>query len=184
MNTASTENKEIITMGDFNTNYLKTDNRDFKAMLNVNGYTQLVKLATRITESTLTLIDLIASNNPTTISNVSVISTSISDHDIVGCIRKLNNIKYEPRTLNGRNYANYDSNQLNGDVEKHDWNPLYNMTNVNDALNYFNDSLKTLFDKHALIISKKVKGKPSGWLNANVKKDMNTRDQLLRKARR
>ena len=86
-------------MGDFNINYLKTDNRDFKAMLNVNGFTQLVKSATRITESTSTLIDLIASNNPTTISNVSVISTSISDHDMVGCIHKLNNIKYKPRTL-------------------------------------------------------------------------------------
>ena len=41
-----------------------------------------------------------------------------------------------------------------------------------------------IFDKHALLITKRVKGKPAPWLTAELKSVMNERDSLLRKYRK
>ena len=44
--------------------------------------------------------------------------------------------------------------------------------------------LLNVLDIHAPFTSKKVKGKPSPWLDAEVKQHMNARDKLLRKAQK
>ena len=43
--------------------------------------------------------------------------------------------------------------------------------------------LHKLIDKHTPFITKKVKGRLCPWLTADVKKEMNERDKLLRRAR-
>ena len=91
LSNASCEKKEIIVLGDFNTDLLKKDNKTIKDTFKLNGFTQLIKRATRITKDTETLIDLIATNNPSVISCTEVLPTSLSDHDMVCCLRKLNN---------------------------------------------------------------------------------------------
>ena len=48
-------------------------------------------------------------NKPSTISCVDVVSTSLSDHDMIACIRKVNPHKQEPKIIKCRNYANYDT---------------------------------------------------------------------------
>ena len=44
-------NKEIIILGDFNIDYNKTDNRDFKSLLNIFGLKQVITEPTRKTET-------------------------------------------------------------------------------------------------------------------------------------
>ena len=57
-------------MGDLNTNYLVKDDRyRMKEMFMVNAFTQLIETATRITEETATLIDVVLTNNPLIISS-------------------------------------------------------------------------------------------------------------------
>ena len=57
-------------MGDLNTNYLVKDDRyRMKEMFMVNAFTQLIETATRITEETATLIDVVLTNNPLNISS-------------------------------------------------------------------------------------------------------------------
>ena len=64
------EKKEVIIMGDLNTNYLVKDDRyRMKEMFMVNAFTQLIETATRITEETATLIDVVLTNNPLNISS-------------------------------------------------------------------------------------------------------------------
>ena len=56
---------ETILLGDVNVNYLvRNDNKEFKSILSLYGFEQMVQKPTRITESTKTLIDIIATNNP------------------------------------------------------------------------------------------------------------------------
>ena len=60
LSTAAAENKEVIVLGDMNVNYLvKEDSKDFKEILALLGLKQLIKDATRICETTKTLIDII-----------------------------------------------------------------------------------------------------------------------------
>ena len=64
------------------------------------------------------------------------------------------------------------------------WKPLYDCTDINVAANYFSSCLKSVFDIHAPIKTKTVRGKPAPWLNGDLKSYMDKRDKLLRKARK
>ena len=58
--TARDENKELIIMGDLNCDYSNpTTHNDVKSMFRNNGFVQLVKNATRVTEHSSTLIVII-----------------------------------------------------------------------------------------------------------------------------
>ena len=50
LSNASCEKKEIIVLGDFNTDLLKKDNKTIKDTFKLNGFTQLIKRTTRITK--------------------------------------------------------------------------------------------------------------------------------------
>ena len=74
--------KEIILMGDFNVAFLKQENKELKALLDVFLFKQMVKNPTRISEASATFIDIILTNNPAKMVEIDVIPTSIRDHDM------------------------------------------------------------------------------------------------------
>ena len=148
------------------------------------GFKQLIKKSTRITEQSSTLIDLLFSNQPSKISSSCVVSTSLSDHDMIACTRKLNSQKFAPKTITSRNFARYNVTDVTNDVSCIDWQPLYQTNDGSKALVYFTTSLRNIFDVHAPITSKRVKGKGCPWITVELKSMMNNRDQLLRKARK
>ena len=113
-------NKEIITLGYFNIDYNKIDNRDFKSLLNIFGLKQVITEPSRTTETSSTLTDLIFTNRPENITNKDIFASSIADHDMSACSIKINNIRYNPKTIKCRNYANYSPEELKSDVTKID----------------------------------------------------------------
>ena len=54
---------------------------------------------------------------------------------------------------------------------------------VNHALTLFEQNLTTTIDTHAPIIKKRIKRKRCPWLLTEIKKVMDDRDRMLRKAR-
>ena len=93
----------------------------------------MVKKSTRVTKKSSALIDLIMTNNPSTLSHANVIGTSLSDHEMVACIRKLNAQRYEPKTIKARNDSNYDTAKMKENVSKIDWEPIYQTRDVSSA---------------------------------------------------
>ena len=172
-------------MGDVNVNYLVSgDGRDFKSIVSSNGLNQIIRKATRICDTTKTLIDIIATNNISTILNHGVISTGIGDHEMVGCVRKINLVKFKPRLIKCHDYRKYNPKEMSEDLRKQNWYPVLNSRNVNNAWNTMKNIMLEIFDKHAPRLMKKVKGKLAPWLTDDVKKLMNEIDKLLRKARK
>lgn len=55
---------------------------------------------------------------------------------------------------------------------------------VNTAFAQFKNILSSTLDRHAPVVQKTVNGKPSPWLTEEVKRHMNVRDQLNRKAQK
>ena len=182
---ATSEGLEVIIVGDVNVNYLKqNDNVVFKNIMRLYGFYQLVKEATRICETTSTLIDIIATNNPISIQSTMVIPTSFSDHDLICCVRKLNHMKFKPREITCRDYSKYDPKAMNDEISSSDWCDIYSTDNVNSVWENLSHILRNIFNRHAPIIKKRVKGKPAPWLTPNIKAAMNERDKLLRKYRK
>ena len=102
----------------------------------------------------------------------------------IGAVRKINNFKYPSRTINYRNYTKYDHQKFRNDVSEIDWSPVNNSNDVNVAVTHFNSALRKSIDSNAPLIEKRVKGRECKWLNAEIKSEMNARDQLHRKAQK
>jgi hypothetical protein len=182
---AGNDSKEIIVTGDLNINFMKrTDHREIKHLLSLYGFKQLVQSAMRSTENSQSLIDVIMSNHAEYIMVTNVIPTSFSDHDMVGCVRKINHQKFKCVEVKGRNYKHYDSNSLCNKLTNSDWSNFYNANNVNTAWNLMKDILIKEIDSLAPVQSKRIRGKPSPWLTSEIKMAMNTRDRILRKYRK
>ena len=186
LSTVSAENKEGILSGDINCNYLvSSDHKEIlKSILNYFGLRQLISSPTRLTRESNILIDVICSNVPHNISSVKVIPAGLSDHELIGCARRLNNVKFNPRIITYRNFADYDPELFCEKLNSANLDDVYSSISVNEAWTSLRDVLQWCIDKHAPLITKKVKGRLCPWLTPNVKKEMNFRDSLLRKARR
>ena len=63
-----------------------------------SGMSQLINEPTRITKSSSTLIDVILSSHPHNISLAKVIQLGISDHFMVGCVRKMKSLRFQAQT--------------------------------------------------------------------------------------
>ena len=176
---------ESIILGDANVNYAKKlDNVDFKTSLTRNGYKQTITEPTRITKESSSIIDIIATTRPEVIKETKVFATSISDHEMVGCIRKRNHMRYAAKTIHVRDYSKYNPDEMNNELKIKNWNGVYGSVNVNRALKCFNETLDETFTKHAPFINKRVKGRSCPWLDNDTKSALNDRDKALRKARR
>ena len=107
--------KELILLGDMNVNYLvKDDQNEIKYGISSHGIEQLIKQPTRfdLTQKTSKLIDIIGTNNASNISYSRVIPLSIVDHDMVGCLRKINCKKIVSHSIFCRGYSKYDPESL------------------------------------------------------------------------
>ena len=104
----------------------------------------------------------------------SIISLSRSDHDMVICVHKMNHLKYKAKFITSRNYSCYNPIDLQREMQNTDFTAVIESTNVDDAVAKFTNILSNVFDKHAPIVKKRTKGKPSPWLDADIKRDMVT----------
>ena len=181
---ASEKSQETILLGDLNVDFLKHDNKDLKSILNIFGYKQMIQKPTRIAEASETLIDVILTNKPSNVVKTEVIPTGIGDHDMVGCARKINHLRFKPRQIICRDYKSYKPEAMNKDLEAVDWTYFYSCRHVNEAWSIMKSILTNIFDRHAPKLCKNIRGQSAPWLSSDVKKLMNDRDKLLRKSRR
>ena len=165
--------------------------------LEIPGYkenlTQLINQPTRITQYSKTLLDIIITNYPHNIRECGVLSLSLSDHDMVFCIRKLNWMKAAPETKIFRNYAKYDPAKFCEDLRSVNWVDGMNSSGTANEnvicvdklwLNFKSAFLKVA-DCHAPLIQKRVRGVDNcPWMTGQIKKDIRQRDFLLKKARK
>ena len=81
---------------------------------------------------------------------------SISDHDIIGCVYKMNNVKFNGRTMHCTDYRNYNSQQLQKDICESNLCQIENIKSANDASLFTKFMLIDIFQRHATEFDKKV----------------------------
>ena len=157
------EKRESIIMGDINVNYLiENDHEVIKDIFTDNSFKQILNTPTQTKtlipqrDQTSSLIDLIFVNNNQNISYKTVIPTGLSDHDLIACVRKVNNVKYESETIRYRDYKNYDVNVINNELLNINWDGVYNSYSPNQSLNVMKPILK---DTRCSICNQACKGK-------------------------
>ena len=123
---------------------------------------------------------MILTNRPDNVINANSIISSLSDN-VLKYVRKLNNIKFNPRTIKCRDYKNYDQTTVSAELSVVHWDIVYNTPDPDTAWHNLQQILSETINRHAPLINKRVKGKPAPWLNADIKAAMNYRGKLHRK---
>ena len=161
---ANAEKKEVIIMGDLNCN-LSSDARcqgetkKLKSILQSMNMTQVVNEPRRVTRESQTLIDIICTSQPQNITSVKVVKSALSDHDMTAFVRKLNSLKFKPRTIKCRNYSKYCATRFNEDLSSVSWDNVSECQDVNNAWLNFKTCFLHVADNHAPQIEKKVRGR-------------------------
>ena len=111
MNKINSVDNEIYILGDFNINLFLNDSyvleknnilnsksipndvKSYHEFCTFFGLKQLIKVPTRTTTSSSTIIDHILASYPERVTQCGVIDISLSDHQLIYCTRKISRIK-------------------------------------------------------------------------------------------
>ena len=185
LNMVLSEDKEVIMTGDLNCNYKKkADNKTLKEIVKMNGFEQVIKESTRVTQDTSTLIDVVLTTHSTRILKSIVANIGISDHELTGVIRRMHCVKYKPRKITYRDYSHYHTEALKSELNKVPWENVVKIQETNIAWNLFKEYLSTIIEKFAPLKERTVRGRDCPWLNQKLKKEIRERDFLLAKCKK
>ena len=113
--------------------------------------TNKIKIQTRITHSSATLIDVILTNHQQNVSRVETIPSALSYHDLTACVRK-NKIV----TIRCRDYRNYNVYEINKKLSQNkNWVNVYATTSPSIAWEAMSKILKDTLDSFAPFITKR-----------------------------
>ena len=172
---------DILILGDFNIDLKKTQPR-WQTVISSLGLTQLIKVPTRVTQNSETLLDHIYSNNPSSVVSAAVLDLSISDHSPIRCskiakVPKLN--KNMHTSIKYRSFKHFDSQIYLYNLSSVNFHHIYNINDPNNALDAWYNLFLSVLNKHAPIKSKRVKHpKLPQWISTDILKAMAQRDQL------
>ena len=142
---------------------------------------QLISVPTRTKESTAPLIDHVLTNSPHKIIQSGVIEMSLSDHELIYCMRKTTKLKSNKHNeLNIRTLKNYTAKNFIELLNKTDFSNYQTFSCVNKAYLDFITKLITAID--TLCPSKKIriKGNTNTWFDSEVISKVNKRDDYYK----
>ena len=177
---------DIFLMGDFNIDLndrLNGNSKLFTTKMKTLGCTQLIKTATRFSQTRNSKIDLIFSNCDY-IASANAIAVNISDHDMIICCKKRICIKRKKVDFYGRSYRNYNMVDFQLLLENSDWREFDDGTDTEYLWNIFLDNIRSSIDHLCPIKKFSIKPVTNPWLTNELLEEIKDKDAALRKARR
>ncbi|CAC5369237.1 unnamed protein product [Mytilus coruscus] len=165
-------NNHIVLTGDFNIDFLQPLHKKWDCILSVYNIFQLVNEPTRVTKNRVTLIDHIYSTNPEEITDVNVPAYCPGDHYPVSFTIKKPIFKTSVDkhvTIKYRNFTKFNKEKFIEDLKAKNFNEILYFDNPDHALDAWYSKLLNVLNKHAPIITKRVKKKSQPkWLNQDI----------------
>ena len=188
MDKAFTDKKELIILGDFNRDLLKSNQAtaDWMNSMTSLSFTQLINCPTRVTETTSTLIDHIYSSNEENISSARVARLGISDHFAILCCRKTNfSLKGTAhKSIKYRSFKSFDENAFLHDLSAVPWSNIESYGNVDNILDAWYSLSISVIDKHAPIKTHRIKNEiQPEWVTADILDKIRQRDNLKKEGK-
>ena len=183
-----TDNKEVLITGDFNCNFLAPENNQHTTkltdLLNEYQLEQIIKIPTRITPNSKTLLDIIITKmDDTKVVDSGVIHVGISDHSLVYAGRKVAVLKEKPKIVETRQFKNFNTARFQQDLDQALNSILfYDYNNANIAWHVWKETFLAVADTHAPVLKRKVKSEHNPWMTNQIKTMIHHRDFLKKKA--
>ena len=187
VDTIAAENKEVHIVGDFNVDVIKNSTSESKQILHLmenQGFQQMVKTPTHITENSSTLIDHHYCCHPEHVLSIASPSFGLSDHNPTILVRKQNaNLKSTKKshfTVTYRPLKKVNADSLIKDLNEVPWTVLDTFDNDPDEmLSTWESLVLDVVDRHAPLKSVRVKSmKKPTWLSDQILTAIQERDRL------
>ena len=175
--------KEVYLLGDFNRDLMQDNiKQSWLEYMETFGLFQFIKVPTRVTDQSATLIDHVYSNTHTNILMTTVPQVGLSDHFPIFISRKTNgsySLKSTHYTISYRSFKNFDENKFINDLQSTPWDVIKIFDDVNDIVETWSTLFCDIVDKHLPLRKHRVKRKQQPkWLTANIIDAFKTRDRF------
>lgn len=106
--------RELLLLGDFNMDMTNDEIEEKKANSNLTDFCDKfcldnqIKEATRVTENTKTLIDVMLASHPERYATCGDLYLGVSDHDLVYAVRKKKLTRPKPREIEYRSMKRFN----------------------------------------------------------------------------
>ena len=128
------------------------------------------------------MIDHIITNNEEYLTHHGVLTTSLSDHNLIFTIRKIDRHRGPPRYIQTRSLNNFNEAKFIQDIQNTNWPMPKDSDEINHIWEDWKPTLQAVLDGHAPCRVKRVRNATSPWVNQHLKKEMYDRDILKKKA--
>ena len=178
----------IILLGDFNFNLLPNaqDTNSsiwkFRQLLNKFNLKNVINKATRITDTSTTLIDLVIFSDTSKISHQGVCDLGISDHHLIYAIVNLKRKRQRPTLKTVYDYKKVDLDSLRTDFAAAPWSICNIFDDLDDATWAWECLYKDIMKSHIQARRVKIRNGSLPWMNSSIRKELNKRYKLLLKA--
>ena len=118
---ASSQCGDVLLLGDLNCNLLNPDangceGRHLIEICDIYNMDSLIDKATRVSQSSQTLIDIILTNNKTRFLSSGVLEPHLSDHSLVYVIKRTSAPPLRSRKILCRSFKNYNRDEFANDL--------------------------------------------------------------------
>ena len=174
-------NPNVILLGDFNIDMFKQQPA-WNSTVTLFGLQQLITNATRITQTSSTLLDHIYTNNTDKVHNITISNKSISDHCPIICTWSCKLPKQPNKghtTIQYRSFKNFNKTLFLQDLSQSPFFEVFNFSDPAEALAFWYDTFLPIVNKHAPLRRKRVKHQTlPNWLSQDIIEAMAIRDRL------
>ena len=164
---------DFIILGDMNCD-MKKKNSQWQAkqlfeIFHNNRCEQLIMEATRVTNNSSSLIDLIVTNNSQQIQSSGVLYVTLSDHYMVYCVKgKLPNCNVMHKYRMMRNIKKLKPDIVQNFIQRINFDCIQEYVCPQKAYGAFESKLNSILDDIAPIKRMRIKNKTSKWINQNI----------------
>ena len=184
LNKLNKENKEVFIAGDFNIDLLKYDAnikyRYFYNLMTSSGFLPQITQPTRITETTMTIIDNIYTNTFTNNIYSGNLLLEIADHLAQFVCTETKIINKKTKDIFKRVYKNWNEQSFLNDLSIQNWKN--DLQDVNDKYNDFLWHLESCVNRHAPIKKlnkKEIKTKNKPWITRYIQRKISHRNIIF-----
>ena len=144
------------------------------------GWKQLIKHPTRITCHTSTLIDHIITNCEEKVTQSGVIDTSLSDHQLIFCTRKIKRVKTNNhKQISFRSLKNYSKENFERELKNIAFPNYEKFSDVNSAYSNLVNKITQVINNLAPYKTVRVKNQSNEWFDGELAKQISNRDKYL-----
>ena len=161
MDAVSLEAKEAILLGDLSIDLLR-QNAPWTNLITTCHLRQVITRPTRVTASLESLIDHIYVSDVNNVIEHCVPASTCSDHYPVCLTWSRKGAKISTaghKTTTYRNFANFDENTFICDLIASPFSMVYNLSDPNDAMEFWIKTFSEVYNKHAPFKTKRVRQK-------------------------